>query len=255
MSIDYNEMKFDELRKCAGAKAKADGFATTLIRTQWKKPRLVEYLNLPKGVDPYQTPAKIVEPVMPLPVAAVDTDVVKDSLPVKIVLPEPVKGTLPPAEPRKKQKDVLANGRNKKGMPSFDQWHCRIFPIDVTYPAWKYLTKTATDVANICKAKRDHSAAKNRKDSSGIPIFDFAFSEAVNFFRIPRPTFTSAIKLLLEVGFIEYSCPGGIRNGVGIKATYRLSDKWKYWEAPVRDNTNITAARKHLKRPVKTKSQ
>jgi hypothetical protein len=113
------------------------------------------------------------EPVKePLPVTAVPVEVVKHSLPVREALPEPVKGSLPPVEPRKKQKDVLANGRNKKGMPTFDQWHCRIFPKDVTYPAWKHLTKTATDVANICKAKGDHAAAKNRKDASGVPIFD-----------------------------------------------------------------------------------
>jgi hypothetical protein len=143
----------------------------------------------------------------------------------------------------RKHSDILTNGRNKKPMPKFENWHCRIFPKDFTYPAWRYLSKTATDIANICRAKHDHSGATGRKDESGKPIFEFTATEAEKAFKIPRPTFSNAIKSLLSIGFLEIARFGGTLDGKGIPAIYRLSENWKSWIPPDRDNTNILKAR------------
>ncbi|MBW4056707.1 MAG: hypothetical protein HIU83_15165 [Proteobacteria bacterium] len=222
----------------------------------WSKTVRPVKIALPVDVSEIK-PVKTALPVdIPTPVLVDHSLPLEHNKPEQIKCSLPVKAALPVAQPKTKQKAVLPNGRNRKSMPSFDQWHCQIFPKDITFPAWKYLTKTATDVANICRAKRDYSAAKNRKDASGIPIFDFSFGEAEKAFGMTRPTFSSAVKLLLKIGFIEYSCPGGIRNGVGVKAVYRLSDKWRTWEPPTRDNSNIDHARevKNEIRSKKTKS-
>jgi len=143
----------------------------------------------------------------------------------------------------RKHKETFANGRNVKGAPKFENWHCRIFPKDITYPAWRHLSKTATDIANICKAKNDYSGATGRKDESGKPVFEFTATEAEKFFCIPRPTFSNAIKSLIEIELIEVARHGGTLDGKGIPALYRLSEKWKEWTPPPRDNTNIMKAR------------
>lgn len=137
----------------------------------------------------------------------------------------------------------LANGRDRKGVPKFENWHCRIFPKDMTYPAWRYLSKTASDIANICRAKNDYSGACRRKGESGRPVFEFTATEAEKVFNITRPTFSKAIKSLIEFGFIEVTRHGGTMDGKGIPALYQLSDKWKEWEPPPRDNANILKAR------------
>ena len=158
--------------------------------------------------------------------------------------PEPAPKPNPVNRQKAGKVKPLANGRDKKSHPDFKNWFCRIYPVDITYPAWKYLSKTATDVANICRAKRDHAAARNKKDSSGVPIFEFTFSEAVNFFKISRPTFDKSIKQLLEIGFIEYSSHGGIVNGQGIKARYRLSDRWKTWSPGTKEKQQTDERKK-----------
>ena len=144
---------------------------------------------------------------------------------------------------KRKHSDTLANGRNKKGAPKFENWHCRIFPKDFTYPAWRDLSKTASDVMNICRAKNDYSGATGRKDESGMPIFEFTATEAEKTFKITRPTFNNSIKSLIEIGFVEVARHGGTLDGKGIPALYRLSEKWKEWTPPPRDNTNIMKAR------------
>jgi DNA-binding transcriptional ArsR family regulator len=143
----------------------------------------------------------------------------------------------------RKHKDTLPNGRNQNGAPKFENWHCRIFPKDMAYPAWRYLSKTASDIANICRAKNDYAGACKRKGENGKPIFEFTATEAERTFLIPRPTFSHAIKSLIEIGFIEVARHGGTLDGKGISALYRLSEKWKEWTPPPRDNTNILKAR------------
>jgi len=138
---------------------------------------------------------------------------------------------------------MIHNGRNKKGVPKFENWHCRIFPKDVTYPAWRYLSKTASDIANICRAKNDHSGVMGKKGEDGKPVFEFTATEAEKFFSITRPTFSKSIKSLIEIGFIEIVRPGGTLDGKGIAAIYRLSEKWKEWTPPPRNNANIMKAR------------
>jgi len=147
-----------------------------------------------------------------------------------------------------KHESMLANGRSKKAAPKFENWHCRIFPKDMTYPAWRYLSKTACDIAHICRAKNDHAGACGKKDESKRPIFEFTASEAEKFFHITRPTFTKAIKSLIEVCFIEVARHGGTLDGKGIPSLYRLSDKWREWTPPPRDNTNILKARASRKK-------
>jgi hypothetical protein len=113
----------------------------------------------------------------------------------------------------------------------------------MAYPAWRYLSKTASDIANICRAKSDYAGARKRKGENGKPIFEFTATEAERTFLIPRPTFSNAIKSLIQIGFIEVARHGGTLDGKGISALYRLSEKWKEWTPPPRDNTNILKAR------------
>lgn len=151
----------------------------------------------------------------------------------------------------RKQKDALPNGRNKRTIPKFENWHCRIFPKDFTYPAWRAITSpTAKDVALICRAKSDHSAFCGRKDEKGRPIFEFTATEAETVFSITRPTFDSAIHAILEIGFIEVVRHGGIMCGKGIATLYRLSEKWKSFAPPPRDNSNILKARAARKKAI-----
>lgn len=143
----------------------------------------------------------------------------------------------------RKQKDILANGRNRNGVPKFENWHCRIFPKDFTYPAWRCLSKTASDIANICRAKNDHSGTMGKKGEDGKPVFEFTATEAEKAFSITRPTFSKSIKSLIEIGFIEIVRHGGTLDGKGIAAIYRLSEKWKEWTPSPRNNANIMKAR------------
>jgi hypothetical protein len=144
----------------------------------------------------------------------------------------------------RKHKDMLPNGRSAKALPNFENWHCRIFPKDFTYPAWRALSSpTAKDVGQICRAKSDHAAHCGKKGEDGRPVFEFPATEAEKTFFIPRPTFSKAIKILIEIGFIEVARYGGTLDGKGIPALYRLSDRWKEWTPPPRDNSNIMKAR------------
>ena len=143
----------------------------------------------------------------------------------------------------RKGNDTLPTGRSAKGLPKFESWHCRIFPKDMTYPSWRQLSKTATDVANICRAKSDHAAACGKKGENGRPTFEFTATEAEKVFSIPRPTFSCAIKRLIAIGFIEVVRYGGTLDGKGIAALYRLSGKWKEGTPPPRNNANILKAR------------
>jgi hypothetical protein len=143
---------------------------------------------------------------------------------------------------KKEGKAKLQNGRDKKPLPSFENWHCRIFPKDMTYSSWKYLSKSSTDIANICRAKNDHAGAKNGKEN-GRPVFSFTANEAERDFKFTRPTFSASMKQLLEIGFLKVIHPGGILDGKGIPARYQLIEEWKHWEPPARDNSNITKAR------------
>jgi len=143
----------------------------------------------------------------------------------------------------RKRNETLANGRSKKGVPKFENWFFKIYPKDLTYPAWRCLSKTASDVAHICRAKNEHAAASGKKGENGKPVFEFTATEAEKVFFITRPTFNNAIHRLIELGFIEVVRHGGTLDGKGIAALYQLSEKWKEWKPPPRDNTNIMKAR------------
>lgn len=65
-----------------------------------------------------------------------------------------------------KHKGMLPNGRSAKGAAKFENWFGRFYPKDVAYPAWRHLSKTATDVAFICKAKNGYAGAIGGKDGS-----------------------------------------------------------------------------------------
>lgn len=142
-----------------------------------------------------------------------------------------------------KHKSTLTNGRDSKAVPKFENWHCRVYPKDFTYPAWRDLSKTATDVALVCRAKHDHAAHCGKKNGSGRPIFEFTATEAESEFRITRPTFSKAIHDLLNIGFLEIERHGGTLDGKGISALYRLSEEWKKRGRRPRDTTNIMKAR------------
>lgn len=144
-----------------------------------------------------------------------------------------------------KKDEVLKNGRNSKSRSKFENWFCRIYPEHVTYPAWKALSKTATDVVHICRAKSEHAAyndSKNKVKKGGRPIFEFTATEAEKIFVIPRPTFSDAMASLIEKGFLTVVRRGGLPDGKGVSSQYQLSDEWKTWTPPPRDNTNIIKA-------------
>lgn len=142
-----------------------------------------------------------------------------------------------------KHKSTLPNGRSGKEVPKAENWFAKIHIYDlVAIPAWRSLTKTATDMAIIIKAKHSKAAAYNEK-RDGKPIFNFTVSEAERVLGISRPTCTRALDELKEKGFIEVIDPGGILNGKGRPAIFTWSSRWRSWEAPPRDNTNIIKAR------------
>lgn len=205
---DYARMTRTELEKLALKKAESEGQPVaeyTEKMSRWTNRIIVEYLEKP--------PPENNAPVNPsLPVTD-NHSLVNPSLPVI---------------PKKK-------GKREKGVPDFKNWFGRVYPSDVAYPAWKYLTKTSTDVANICRAKHDHAAHCGKKDKSGVPLFEFSFKEAVGAFNISRPTFEKSIKQLIEIGFIRYAVVDGIpqrgsfKNGRGTPAQYQLTNNWKTW--------------------------
>lgn len=223
-----------ELKKMAETQAQAAGIQSGLVNQKGNTDLWIDYLlnetwNSAWG-EPTPSKKKRLLPVVMTEVPA----------PVKEVLPSPVIQAMPvnpplPVVKLKQHKGMLPNGRSAKGTPSFEKWFGRVYPSDVAYPAWKYLSKTSTDVANICRAKHDHAAHCNKKDTSGVPWFEFSFKEAVAAFKISRPTFDKSIKQLVEIGFIKYVVINGIPqrgnfvNGRGTPAQYQLSNDWKAW--------------------------
>jgi len=233
----YENFRLEELRKLAGARLSTEGKPTKIVTREGKPTGYVQQygdrelcLTILCDSSGTQQPAEEPEPVkVPLPV---------DTMPVV------VKAALPVGLPAKKNKCVLPNGRNGKSLPDAGKWFAQILPLrHITHPAWKALSKSATDVVIICIAKASSAAHMNRKGKDGVPIFNFTVSEGESIFKMPRPTFTKAIGLAIEIGFIECIKQGGITDGAGIMAVYRLSEKWKSYQAPVRDNTNINKAR------------
>lgn len=139
---------------------------------------------------------------------------------------------------------MLANGRTSVGVPKAENWYARIHIYGlVESDTWRNLTKTATDMLIISIAKNDKAAAFGQK-INGRPRFTFSVSEGQRVLHISRPTFTRAMKELIDKGFIEVHDPGGIENGKGRAAQYMLSGEWKNWVAPKRNNQNILKARK-----------
>jgi hypothetical protein len=248
---DYAKLNTLELRCMAGVKAK-NADQQLHKRQFWTKPQCIDYLLndiLPTNAlcPAVKKSAPVIESSIipfadsiPMPVEAVNLP-----LPVTVGTDSAVNPPLPAMKSKKNHKGMMPNGRTAKGVPDFKNWFGRVYPVDFAYPAWKSLSKTATDVANICRAKRDHAANCNKKDSSGVPVFIFPFSEAVNTFKISRPTFDKSIKQLVEIGFLEYSSHGGIFNGQGVSAKYRLSEKWKTW-SPDRNKAPKSDDRKKL---------
>lgn len=151
-----------------------------------------------------------------------------------------------------KHKTILPNGRTSKPLPKFENWYCRIFPKDITYPAWKDLSKSATDIANICRAKHDHAAHCGKKNKTGHPIFEFTATEAVEVFGFTKATFISALHKLIDFGFLEVEKHGGMLDGKGVPAIYRLSDEWKKRDRLPCDKSNIQKARAARKKPERT---
>lgn len=142
-----------------------------------------------------------------------------------------------------KHKSTLPNGRSAKGVPKANNWYAKIHIYElVAFPAWRSLSKTATDMAIIVMAKHSKAAAYNEK-RGGKPVFNFTASEAERLLGISRPTCTKALNDLKDKGFIDVIDPGGIIYGKGRPAIYTWSSRWRSWEAPPRDNTNILKAR------------
>lgn len=147
-----------------------------------------------------------------------------------------------------KHKLTLPNGRSAGGVPKAKNWFAQIPIADLlVFSAWRSLSKTATDMAIIIKAKHSKAAAYNEK-KDGRPIFNFTASEAERVLGISRPTCTRAFNELKEKGFIEVIDPGGILFGKGRPAIYTWSGRWRSWEAPPRNNTNIIKARSMRKK-------
>ncbi len=138
---------------------------------------------------------------------------------------------------------MLANGRSSKGAPKAENWFAKIIIHDlVIHPAWRSLTKSATDVLIICIAKQGRAAAYNQK-FGGRPVFQFTVSEGTTLLSISRTTFCRAVQELIDVGFLVLVCPGGILNGRGCAADYTLSKTWRAWQSPPPDTRNIAKAR------------
>ncbi|MDD2943181.1 MAG: hypothetical protein PHC51_09485 [bacterium] len=142
-----------------------------------------------------------------------------------------------------KHKSILPNGRSAKGFPDAKKWFAQITILDLLVsPAWRGLSKTATDMAIIIKAKHSKAAAFNNK-INGKPVFSFTVSETVRVLGISRPTCTRALNELKGKGFIDVIDSSGILNGKGRPAIYTWSSSWRNWESPPQDNTNIIKAR------------
>lgn len=142
-----------------------------------------------------------------------------------------------------KHAEMLPNGRSTKGVPKLEKWFAQVYIADhVLSPAWRGLTKTATDIMIICIAKQGRAAAYKEK-FGGRPVFQFTVSEGTKLLSVSRTTFCRAIRELQDVGFIELVCPGGILNGRGRAADYTLSKGWRTWQSPPTDTRNIAKAR------------
>ena len=135
------------------------------------------------------------------------------------------------------------DGRSTKGTPKLENWFAQIYISNhVLVPAWRHLSKTATDLAIICIAKQGRAAAYKEK-FGGRPIFQFTVSEGTRLLSVSRTTFTRAVRELIELGFIELVTPGGIVGGRGRAADYTLSKAWRTWQPPPRKTINIMKAR------------
>lgn len=147
-----------------------------------------------------------------------------------------------------KHKSTLANGRSAEDVPKAKNWFAQIQISELlVFPAWRSLSKTATDMAIIIKAKHSKAAAFNDK-KDGKPIFNFTASEAKRVLGISRPTCTRAFNELKDKGFIEVLESGGILFGKGRPAIYTWSSSWRNWVAPPRNNANILKARSMRKK-------
>lgn len=153
-----------------------------------------------------------------------------------------------PPEYIAKHSAMLPNGRSAKGVPKLENWFAKIIIHDlVIHPAWRCLTKTAADVLIICIAKQGRAAAYNQK-FGGRPVFQFTVSEGTKLLSTSRTTFTRAIHELIDTGFVELVCPGGILNGRGCAADYTLGKAWRTWQPPPRNMSNIAKARSARKK-------
>ncbi len=138
---------------------------------------------------------------------------------------------------------MLPNGRSAKGTPKLENWFAQVFIADhVLSPAWRSLTKTATDILIVCIAKQGR-AAKYKEKFGGRPVFQFTVSEGTTLLSISRTTFCRAVQELIDVGFLELVCPGGILNGRGRAADYTIGKAWRTWQSPPPDTRNIAKAR------------
>jgi hypothetical protein len=144
--------------------------------------------------------------------------------------PEPVNTPLPHPKKKKSAKGVLANGRSEKGAPKYENWFAKFYPIEVSFPAWKALTKTGTDIVLICRAKSANAPSDAKAKGKGNPVFQFSFAEACKAFKVSRPTFEKTLRQVIALGFLDRVSSGGILDGKGVMANYRLSDRWKVWE-------------------------
>lgn len=145
--------------------------------------------------------------------------------------------------PEAKHKAVLANGRDSKKPPCFeDSWtkvHIRL----LIHPAWRSLTASAKDVMIFFNVKSGNAARKGVKDHEGRPKIVFCYSEAKRMLKISDPTFRRVLVELENKGFIGVTAYGGISGGKGRAAEYHLSDRWEDWTPPPKDTKNIMKAR------------
>jgi hypothetical protein len=142
-----------------------------------------------------------------------------------------------------KCKVMLPNGRDAKAVPKAENWFSKIMIYDhVISPAWRGLSKTATDILIISIAKQGRAGAFAQK-FGGRPVFCFTVSEGVKLLSVSRTTFCRAIKELVTVGFLDIVCPGGIIDGRGRSSDYTLGKGWQTWQSPIKDNRNILKAR------------
>lgn len=142
-----------------------------------------------------------------------------------------------------KSSATLPNGRSRKGVPKFEDWFAQIrIKEHLSSPAWRSLTKTATDICIAAIAKQGRAGAMSAK-FGGRPIFNFTVTEGVRLIGVSRTTFSKAIKELIRIGFLELVSPGGIIGGKGRAAEYSIGKGWKEWKPLKRDNRNIMKAR------------